>query len=273
MIRNKVLAVAAAAGVFVLAACSGSTAGTATPATSPATTSVSPTTAPTVPTTSAETGAPTAGTTAAPTTEEQESTPATSAESTPAETTSEAPTTGEQTTGGGETADSATITVGGNVDAQTANWFSTFCSGVGPTISAFDNSESDLTDQSDPTKMQQSLYTAFGKFGQALTDTAAKLKNTPPPTFANGAQFASDFVQAMSSVGPKMVTAAQKIQAADTSDPDKFESVVEDALSGVGDDMDSLDKYTLDDNTQAALASIPACAPFINAETDTTTTG
>lgn len=247
MVRMKLIAVIAAVGAFALVGCSKNTGGTAAPATTPGTTSAA----------------------------------ATSAAATSAAATSSAAGATSSAAGGGsseegssatETSEQSTITVGGNVDAQTGTWFSAFCTGMSPLLDA-------VSGGAVPTggaDMQSTMVKEFGTLGDAMTNTANALKPLPPPTFANGQQFATDVVTSLSQAGPEMKTAASDIQAVDPTDASALEAAIEKAGDTLQNSLSALDKYDLDENTQNAMKNIPACAAFAaeaGGDSGSTTTG
>jgi hypothetical protein len=148
--------------------------------------------------------------------------------------------------------------VGGSVDAQTANWFGAFCTGMSPLITAMQGGAV----PTGGTDMQSTMVKEFDTLGDAMTNTANILKPLPPPTFSNGGQFASDVVASLSQAGPQMKAAAADIKAVAAGDTAGLQAAIEKASTAMSSSMSGLDKYDLDTNTQDAMAKIPACAPF-----------
>jgi hypothetical protein len=117
-------------------------------------------------------------------------------------------------------------------------------------------------DPTDPKKMQDSYVSYFDKLGDAMINTSAQLKSTPPPTFDKGPEIAQKIVTALGKAGPAVKESASKLAAADITDADSLTQ----AMAGVSQAMDSemgdlsLDGYELDPKTEAAVESLPACA-------------
>jgi hypothetical protein len=245
--RSTLIATLAAAGVFTLVACSSNgAAGNASPASTPGTSSAA--------SSAAAGGSATGGSAAA-------STPAGSATASSAnggDTSSSAAQSSQQEPSTTASTDQSTITVGGNVDAQTANWFGAFCTGMSPLITAMQGGAI----PTGGTDMQSTMVKEFTTLGDAMTNTANILKPLPPPTFTNGGQFASDVVASLSQAGPQMKSAAADIKAVDPSNPTALQAAIEKAGTALSTSMSGLDKYDLDTNTQDAMKKIPACAPF-----------
>lgn len=248
MMRSKLVTVLAVASAFVLVACSSN--GAAGNGTSTTASSGTPTTssAPQPSATSSAGGAPSSA--AGGGSSEQQSSDTESQQSSD---------TGSQESSATGSTDQSTITVGGNVDAQTATWFSAFCSGMSPMLDAAQGSVVPTGAGAD---LQATMVKEFSTLGDAMTNTANALKPLPPPTFSNGTQFATDVVNSLSQAGPLLKSAAATVQAVSPTDMSGLETAIAKASESLSSSMSTLSKYSLDKNTQTAMKNIPACAAF-----------
>lgn len=108
---------------------------------------------------------------------------------------------------------SSAITIGGDtteLDAQTATWFDTFCTGMGP-LGELQSGASTITSV-------QQLSEQMTSIGTALTDTGAKLAALPPPTFEGGDQVAQQLQANMQQGGPVFTDYGQKALQLDPND-------------------------------------------------------
>ena len=108
---------------------------------------------------------------------------------------------------------SSAITIGGDtteLDAQTATWFDTFCTGMGP-LGELQSGASTITSV-------QQLSEQMTSIGTALTDTGAKLAALPPPTFEGGDQVAQQLEANMQQGGPVFTDYGQKALQLDPND-------------------------------------------------------
>src|SRR5699024_7898720 len=136
-------------------------------------------------------------------------------------------------------ADQTKVTLGGgDLDAQTAAWFSAFCDGMSPLTEGMAALMPSST--SDPAQMQESAVTYFNSIGDAMTDTANKLESLPPPTFDQGDEVASQLVSGMSEAGPAFKEAATKIAAADVSSQEDLSAAMSEVTSTLGSTMDTV---------------------------------
>jgi hypothetical protein len=152
----------------------------------------------------------------------------------------------------------------GGLDAQSADWFTAFCGGLAPALTA----SGSLTAlgsgaASDPTAAVKKLVVVFGALGASMTKTAATLKDMSPPTFPGGKDFASKVVAAFAAEGPAITAAAKKI-AADPSSLASSAGGLSDLMAkavGPGEDLSAL-KLTA--ATQNAIKQLPACAKVMS---------
>lgn len=245
----KLIAVLAA-GVLVLAGCSSTTSGTPSAVTSAGASSTPA---------AAASSAPAAATSSAPAPEA--SSPMSSVAETPASESaaqSGAQSSEEGDSGGSEESSESQVTVGGAVDGQTTAWFSTFCAGFASAFTAM----SDTSPTAGGKDEQTSFVQLYGGLGDAFIKTANALQPLPPPTFNGGDKFAADVVKSLGQAGPQLKQAAQAIAAVDPSNQEALESAIEAAGAGMETAMSAMAGYALDDNTEKALESIPACAPL-----------
>jgi hypothetical protein len=242
MIRHKLVTAVVAAVVLTLSACS-STPGSAT-AESPA----SPSESSAVETTAAD-----AGDTAADTTEDAAT-----------DTTSE----------DAESSDSATVTVEGDIDAQSAAWFGTVCDGVSPMLDAVFGAMGAMMgsaggtgdDASAAKQAQATLVETFNKAADAMTAAAAKLSSLPPPTIDHGEEIATEAATGLAKAGPALKQVADGLSKATVTSMEDLSTVMQQASDAVNQDLDSLslNNFELSDEMQAEVAKIPSCAPLMS---------
>ncbi len=140
-----------------------------------------------------------------------------------------------------------------SLDEQTTTWFTTLCDSVGPTLSKVQTSASSAT-------TPQQLSDALSQFGGTLSDTAAELKSTPPPTFEAGTDFANQVTSGLAESGPKLSALAQKIAAIKTTDV----AALKEALSGLSTEVQAAIEPLqsvgqLPADVAAGVKAIPAC--------------
>lgn len=170
-------------------------------------------------------------------------------------------------------ADAASVTVGdGTLDAQSSAWFNTACTGMQPLGGmvaavmgvAMGAAGATGTDSATPdvAAMQGQLVSALDSAGTALNDTADKLADTPPPTFAKGDQMAKDFITFLKATGPKLTAVADKVKAAAVTDAASLGAALSQIQSLSTSDLDGanpLSGYDLDPATEKAVQELPAC--------------
>jgi hypothetical protein len=161
----------------------------------------------------------------------------------------------------GQSTEQSTITVGGgDLDAQSAAWFNTFCAGMAP-LAELDDTMTTV-DPNDPQKMRDSYVSYFNTLGDAMINTSDRLKSTPPPTFDKGPEIADKIVTALGKAGPAIKESATKLESADITDAASLTEAMDSASQTMSSQMDdlSLDGYELDPKTEAAVENLPACA-------------
>ena len=160
-----------------------------------------------------------------------------------------------------------TTTVGddsSSLDAPTSAWFTAFCSGFTPVVDLTSDTSALTSAATDPAKGQKVLVDFYNKIGMAFTDTSAKLKSLPAPTFDGGPAFATKVVTALGKAGPTFTDTAKKLAAVDvTKDPSAFAS----AVSGLSTSMTTalqplqdLGSLKMTPQTMAGFEALPACA-------------
>lgn len=157
---------------------------------------------------------------------------------------------------GGSGGASASVTPA-QLDAQTVAWFTTLCEGVAP-IGKLSNLN---TSGQDAATAQKTGVDALKKFGAVLSDTSAKLKSAPPPTFAGGTDFADQMASGLEASGPQLAAVAQSFGAINPKDT----AALKQAVTGLPDQLQQavapLKKLTeLPADVSAAAQQIPACA-------------
>lgn len=199
-----------------------------------------------------------------------------SVSSSSAETTAEAggatdETSGEASTEPSAPSSSTTVTVSGDLDAQSAAWFSTVCTGMTPLIEqvfTLMGSAMGAGADPDPAKMQKELVGTLSGMSSTLSDAARSIGAMPPPTVANGTELAAKIVEALKTTAPKMKEAADRLAAAKVSNAEQLEQAMGsiETLMGSGMDGLSLDEYELDPKIEEAMKNLPACAPLYSFE-------
>jgi hypothetical protein len=243
----------AVAGAVALAACGSNSAGTPTAATTVASTAA---------TSSAAGGAATS------------SESMTSSESATSGDSASAGATDQSSAGSVDTASSAdtessaseatTTTLHGTLDGATTDWFTSFCTNLGPAMTTMTGMGTAMT--GDPKKGQTAIADAFDKVGDAFSKTAADLSALPPPTIEHGTEIAAKIIDAMGKAGPAYKSAAEKVRSATVATSQDLEKAVsdagQDAESSLGDF--NIGNYDLDPALQTQIKQIPACKSFMN---------
>jgi hypothetical protein len=107
------------------------------------------------------------------------------------------------------------------------------------------------------------IVNLYSKMGDAFTDTAAKLKVLPPPTFSGGDAFAAKVTAAFEKAGPEFTKDAAKLKAiplTDTAAMGKALSGVSGSVQGALGPLQDLNSLKMTPQTQAAVEALPACA-------------
>jgi hypothetical protein len=258
----KRISLMAALGAAVLLAGCSSTSGTATANTSASTAS----SAPAVASSASQSSAPSSeAASSAASSAPASSAPVSSGPATSGSTAASAASPSGQDTSSSKTAATTVGDSSGSLDAASAAWFSTFCTGFTPVVTLGKSAGSSIAAQAtNPAKAQAAIVDLYQTFGRSFTDTAAKLKDLAPPTFNGGPAFASKVVTALQTAGPVFTANAAKLKAIDvTKDPSSFST----ALSGLSTTMTTalgplqdLGSLKLTPQTQAAFEALPACA-------------
>jgi hypothetical protein len=258
----KRISLMAALGAAVLLAGCSSTSGTATANTSASTAS----SAPAVASSASQSSAPSSeAASSAASSAPASSAPVSSGPATSGSTAASAASPSGQDTSSSKTAATTVGDSSGSLDAASAAWFSTFCTGFTPVVTLGKSAGSSIAAQAtNPAKAQGAIVDLYQTFGRSFTDTAAKLKDLAPPTFNGGPAFASKVVTALQTAGPVFTANAAKLKAIDvTKDPSSFST----ALSGLSTTMTTalgplqdLGSLKLTPQTQAAFEALPACA-------------
>jgi hypothetical protein len=140
-----------------------------------------------------------------------------------------------------------------DLDAQTTTWFTTLCEGVAPTLS-------DVQTKAQSATTPQQLSAALTTFGSGLTDTATKLKSTPPPTFDSGAAFADEATSGLAESGPKLTALAQKVAVIKTTDTAALQQALGSLATEVEAAIAPLQAVSkLPPAVSEAVKEIPAC--------------
>ncbi len=241
MRRTGLIGVAVAAAV-ALAACGSNSAGTPTAASTAATTAA---------TSSAAAGGATSS--EAMTSESTES----SAEGTATESSSESADTGTESA-------ATTTTLHGSLDGATTDWFTSFCTNLGPAMTSMTGMGTAMT--GDPKEGQKTIADAFDKVGDAFSKTAADLSALPPPTIEHGDEIATKIIAAMGKAGPAYKAAAEKVRAATVTSSEDLQKVLSEAGQAAESALGDFDmgNYDLDPALQAQIKEIPACKSFMN---------
>jgi len=147
---------------------------------------------------------------------------------------------------------SSAITIGGDtteLDAQTATWFDTFCTGMGPL--------GELQSGASSISSVQQLSEQMTSIGTALTDTGAKLAALPPPTFEGGDQVAQQLQANMQQGGPVFTEYGQKALQLDPNDQaagNQFLADFQTATAGLG-----IANFEPTPEVRQAVRAVPAC--------------
>lgn len=176
---------------------------------------------------------------------------------------------------------SATVTISGALDAQSATWFGAVCSGLAPMVeqaftlmgSAMGAAMGGATSGA-PAETQKQLVGTLNSMSSTLGDAANRLGSLPPPTMANGAALATKVVDALKAAAPKMKQAADQLAAATVTNAEQLQqamgsidTVMNSSMTGL-----SLDQYQLDPKITDAVKALPACAPLYSFEQSATAT-
>ena len=144
------------------------------------------------------------------------------------------------------------ITIGGDtteLDPQTATWFDTFCTGMGPL--------GELQSGASSISSVQQLSEQMTSIGTALTDTGAKLAVLPPPTFEGGDQVAQQLQANMQQGGPVFTEYGQKALQLDPNDQaagNQFLADFQTATAGLG-----IANFEPTPEVRQAVRAVPAC--------------
>lgn len=163
---------------------------------------------------------------------------------------------------------SSTVTISGDLDAQSAAWFGAVCTGLSPVVeqafSLMSSAMSSLGGSGDPAKIQQQLVTAISTMASSMDSAAKTIGAVPPPTLANGKQMAQDIVAALGKSAPQLKQVADKLQAEKVTTMEQLQQAMSSLNSSLTSGMDGLsfDKYDLDPKIQDAMKKLPACAPL-----------
>ena len=147
---------------------------------------------------------------------------------------------------------SSAITIGGDtteLDPQTATWFDTFCTGMGPL--------GELQSGASSISSVQQLSEQMTSIGTALTDTGAKLAALPPPTFEGGDQVAQQLQANMQQGGPVFTEYGQKALQLDPNDQaagNQFLADFQTATAGLG-----IANFEPTPEVRQAVRAVPAC--------------
>jgi len=135
------------------------------------------------------------------------------------------------------------------LDAQTATWFDTFCTGMGPL--------GELQSGASSISSVQQLSEQMTSIGTALTDTGAKLAVLPPPTFEGGDQVAQQLQANMQQGGPVFTEYGQKALQLDPNDQaagNQFLADFQTATAGLG-----IANFEPTPEVRQAVRAVPAC--------------
>ena len=182
-----------------------------------------------------------------------------------ANTESSSPQASTEPTAGGS---SSTVTISGDLDAQSAAWFGAVCTGLSPVVEqAFglmSSAMSSLGGSGDPAKIQQQLVAAISTMASSMDSAAKTIGAVPPPTLANGKQMAQDIVAALGKSAPQLKQVADQLQAEKVTTMEQLQQAMSSLNSSLTSGMDGLsfDKYDLDPKIQDAMKKLPACAPL-----------
>jgi len=136
----------------------------------------------------------------------------------------------------------------GEVDATTATWFDTFCTGVAVL--------GELGGGDGPGSPQE-LGNQLTTVGTTFTDTAAKLAALPPPTFEGGEEVAQQLVTNMHAGGPVFIEYGQKAAQLDPTDQaagEQFQVDFEAAVADLG-----ITDFEPTPAAKAAVREVPSC--------------
>ncbi|MDQ6659177.1 MAG: hypothetical protein M3Z00_13320 [Actinomycetota bacterium] len=152
-----------------------------------------------------------------------------------------------------------TIGGGAQVDADTLTWFTVYCGGMSPVTNGASAMPS-INPSAGPDAMKKSIGTLYKTFGDAMTNTATKLKDLPPPSFSGGDKFATTSVAALSSLGKIFEDGAAKIQAASPSQlPTVMTSVTDDMSKATKAITGIYDNIAASPDLLKVFSEIPAC--------------
>ncbi|MDQ2848900.1 MAG: hypothetical protein M3Y77_21780 [Actinomycetota bacterium] len=152
-------------------------------------------------------------------------------------------------------------TVGGGAqgDAATTTWFTAYCGGLAP-LTDMASAMPSMDPSGGPDAMKKSIGTLYKTFGDAMTNTSAKLKDLPAPSFSGGDKFASTTVTALSTIGKTFEDGAAKIQAASATDLQKVMTSVTSDMSKVTKTLSSIyGNIAASPDLLKVFGQIPAC--------------
>jgi len=147
----------------------------------------------------------------------------------------------------------ATSTVGAGtteLDAQSATWFDTLCTGLAPFKSLATNPPN-ITSAADVSSLMTNV-------GGAMTQTGSALASTPPPTFQGGDTAASGIVAALQQYGPVFSDFGQKAAQIDPNDAAALQQLATD-FEGQVSGASSLTQFDFDPAVKQAVNQIPSC--------------
>ena len=169
---------------------------------------------------------------------------------------SESPSSSAASSGAGGSGGASASVAPAQLDAQTTAWFTALCEGVAPIR---DLSNLNTAGQDNATA-QKTAVAALQKFGTVLTDTSAKLKSTPPPTFQGGTEFANQLSSGLAASGPKLAAVAQSFGAVKPNDTAALQQASAGLSAQISSAVQPLQQLTqLPAEVSAAVKEIPAC--------------
>lgn len=258
MMRTRLFTALATAAVLVLGACS-STDGSGTPAEQPSDSADSGSPSAPVDDSSADDTGGTDGSAA----EEPEDSTADTSESDAA---------GDS--GSEDDAAGSTVTLSGDLDAQTAAWFTTFCTGLsepmtamigammGAAFAGLSTGDDDTgTTQATPEQLRTAIVTSMNQFVSALEGTAGELSDMPPPTIKGGEALAKSVVDSGQLVGAAYQQMIDELSNADVSSMDAFSAAMQKIMADAEDTVDELPvaSFDFDPEIKKDIAKLPAC--------------
>lgn len=152
-------------------------------------------------------------------------------------------------------------TVGGGAqgDAATTTWFTAYCSGLAP-LTDLSSAMPSMDPSGGPDAIKKSIGTLYKTFGDAMTNTSAKLKDLPAPSFSGGDKFASTTVTALSTIGKTFEDGAAKIKSASAADLQKVMTSVTSDMGNVTKTLSSIyGNIAASPDLLKVFGQIPAC--------------